>query len=95
MEYLTIESSSTHLPGFPCQLADVIRSLALLHGIRALPALLGRQFRRQVGVGIGQDVATFPPVVLIQFAIEARHPRMNKPVQIVHSAKRRKKRNDR
>lgn len=92
-----IDNRGTHLPGLPCQLADVvalpIASFALFRRIRALAALVRRQFRRQIGVGIGQDVAAFPPVIFIQLAIEARHPRMNEPIQIVHSAKRRKKTN--
>jgi len=79
-----IDNHGTHLPGFPCQLADVvslsIASLALLRGIRALATLVRRQFRWQVGIGVGQDVATFSPVILIQLAIEVRHPRMNEPI---------------
>lgn len=45
---------------------------------------MGGQFGGQVGVGVQQDVSTFPPVILVQLSVQRWHPRVDEPVEVVH-----------
>jgi len=85
-------TQDTYLPRFPRQIGNIvalfIASFTLLRGIRTLGTLMGRKFRRQIGISVEEDVAVFSPVILVQLAVKIRHPGVNEPVQVVHPTKK-------